>query len=1142
MTSFGANVSFLAKAEGFAQCTALDALAKGALESELPIAAIAGSRRPPFEAIGRLVPDEALQRLLQRHGLEIAVTSDALRALAVAHRQLRNNRSGVALVSNDQLPLILPTLQTMLPLPRMPEAGLVLVVEDNPDVARGICPHRQLASLGVPALAPATLDELRDALEQATRISRAGASPVAIVAHASLLRSTDTLEARPNRIVDSIDAATAARFMRRGARPGEAPDALRMARRLELNRLVSLPSPGEREPLGLVCVGPAFVAAAYLLNETRLSGRVPMLKLGLTRPIDDSAIVRLVARCEQVILLEPRPGAIAGDVLDAVEAARRQGERVAHVWTRAVPPPVEDAGASSERWALEDGDAVRPSTLARKLLHLLHQIRPTLDVASRLAPVPPELERLVCPPRGQRLGLAGAIEYLREILLEVDHEVRSPRVAEAANDTRSTALALEGEQPSGEWDRVVLAEVWDRRRFSVEGVGAVRQAARDPRPRIVVVPDVGGDDDVDIERIASAAVPADAAARVAIRTADLSKRDAIKALLIGAAASDGVTIVVARDGPPPRRDAAAVERLLGETDRLGFMPRQRLTWPVDVSCELRPPSTEWLIERGLERGSEPLEGAWHVERTATADSEFRFVARPLLEQVEIVRTRPPAPGGRGVSTERIAPPRPLHAGRGLWRGHIAGFRGDGPGLAAAAIADAGANMGYRVQTVHSNTPIGAGRRAWAEVLFSRSRDESVRADASTAELLGLLPPEVPYGEADLLLGVDGVETLRAIGPEPALRVAALERTSAVVNAGPLDDQFDEPSLEACRKLREGIASVTSAEHSSVEDFAVACRGRFLTDRVLDLVLLGLAFQRGLVPVHVEAMETAVKRLEARGYGRCVDAFEFGRRLAVEPRLLEWARSADEEWRDASGMRLLRRLLLETRKSGWGGRRRAHKFASLARESIAKLPGLDDTEEGHAARRDFIVALHRCLSWGGMPLARRYADLVKSLHAADRPEGGHELTQHAIRPLAEALLVRDLFHMAAMSTSLEHRRRTRDRLAVRLARGDVMERRYLNRVEVTAFGRRYRLDVRSSDWPARVLSVVAPLMPERFRGARGEQEVRAYVTSLVERAIRGATDNPKVWLSTMRRLAQVCESTGGFRGVSAGELRARVEGE
>ncbi len=1143
MTSFAANVPFLARAEGCAHCTPLEAITKGALESELPIAVIVGPRRAPFEGLARLAPDESLQRLLQRHGLEIAIAADAMRAVAVALRQSRNNRCGVALVPNDQLPYVVPALQAALPLPRLPEAALVLVIEDSPESAPAICPRRMLSNLNMPIIEPATLDDLRDAVEQATRLSRAGNCGVAIVAQGSLLRSTDTLEAEPNRIVDAIDAAAIIRRMRRGGRIGEATDLLRMARRLELNRLVNVPSPGEREPLGLLCVGPAFVAATYLLGELRLMGRVPMLKLGLTRPIDDSVVIRLLARCDRVLVLEARPGAVSADVLEAVEAARHRGERLAELWCRDVPVPENDPDpeGSSDRWRFADGEALRPSALARKLLHLLHELRPQLQIASRLAPLPVDLERLTPPPRGERFGHGAGFEAAREILLEVDALVRAQVPRQDDADALTSALAIDGVQPSGEWDRVVIAEVWDRRRFAVEGIGAIRQAARESRCRIVVVPDVGGDDDLDLERLSSAAVPADAAARVIIKVSDLNDRATLRDLLRQAAMVDLVTVVIARDGPPARRDAAAVERGLAEVDRLGFTPNQRLVWPVDVACELRPPSTEWLIERGLERGSEPIEGSWLMEKAPTTVTRWRLFARPMLEQVEIIRTKPPAPAWRGISAERAAPPRPMHAEQGAWRAHCAGFRGENPGLAALALIDAGQVMGYRVQTAHVATPIGPGRKAWAQVLFTRARDESSRGDASTAAMSEQMPSEAPHGEADLLLGADGVETLRAIGPDPTLRVAATDRTTAVINIGPLEDQFDERSLECCRKLAEASRQVTHPDHAAIGDFAVACRARFLTDRVIDVVLLGVAFQRGFVPVTVEAIENAVRRLESRGYGRCVDAFEYGRRLAVDPRLIGGGHGDEDEWRDASGERLLRRLLLETRKSGWGGRRRAEKFRALAKESMVALPGLEASEAGHAARRDFLVALHRCLTWGGMPLARRYADMIRSVHAADRPESGHEMTRSAIRPLAEGFLMRDLLHLAAMSTSLEHRRRTRDRLAVRLARGDIMERRYLNRIEATAFGRRYRMEVRTSDWPARILAIVAPLVPERFRGTAAETELRDYVVGVVERAIRGASDNPKQWLTILRRLADVCETTSGFRDLAVSELRLRVEG-
>jgi hypothetical protein len=68
-----------------------------------------------------------------------------------------------------------------------------------------------------------------------------------------------------------------------------------------------------------------------------------------------------------------------------------------------------------------------------------------------------------------------------------------------------------------------------------------------------------------------------------------------------------------------------------------------------------------------------------------------------------------------------------------------------------------------VEIASNDEPCGRGRRAWAQVLFVRMRGNDARAPRTAS---------IPYGEADLVLGVDGVETLRALGPDASLRVAS----------------------------------------------------------------------------------------------------------------------------------------------------------------------------------------------------------------------------------------------------------------------------------------------------------------------------------------------------------------------------------
>ena len=153
------------------------------------------------------------------------------------------------------------------------------------------------------------------------------------------------------------------------------------------------------------------------------------------------------------------------------------------------------------------------------------------------------------------------------------------------------------------------------------------------------------------------------------------------------------------------------------------------------------------------------------------------------------------------------------------------------------LCEAGRAMGYRVQASFQTTPIGPGRRAWSQVLFTRMEV----GDAALAA-------QTPYGEADLLLGMDAVESLRAIGPDPFLRVSDPERTYVVVNNGVLDDQVDEARMRAAGELSEAVHIGCRGHDAFIRDVATLARRHFLTDRLTDLVLLGAAYQLSLIHI------------------------------------------------------------------------------------------------------------------------------------------------------------------------------------------------------------------------------------------------------------------------------------------------------
>ena len=128
----------------------------------------------------------------------------------------------------------------------------------------------------------------------------------------------------------------------------------------------------------------------------------------------------------------------------------------------------------------------------------------------------------------------------------------------------------------------------------------------------------------------------------------------------------------------------------------------------------------------------------------------------------------------------------------------------------------------------------------------------------------------------------------------------------------------------------------------------------------------------------------------------------------------------------------------------------------------------------------------------------------------------------------------------MATSAEQHRRTRQLLNVKRARDDRLERRYLTRFELVAFGRRVRADLRTSDWAARVVSAVLPLIPRRWRGTKRERALRDYVVDLVRRTTHRESGDYEHFQNALHRLHQQALEDR-LRGMAISEVRILAEG-
>ena len=76
-----------------------------------------------------------------------------------------------------------------------------------------------------------------------------------------------------------------------------------------------------------------------------------------------------------------------------------------------------------------------------------------------------------------------------------------------------------------------------------------------------------------------------------------------------------------------------------------------------------------------------------------------------------------------------------------------------------------------------------------------------------------------------------------------------------------------------------------AEHSFAKNLAELCEQRLGSKQFVNIMMLGVAYQLGLIPVSARSMAWAIKDTIRRDHRRNLKAFNIGRKLALEPRAL-----------------------------------------------------------------------------------------------------------------------------------------------------------------------------------------------------------------------------------------------------------------
>jgi indolepyruvate ferredoxin oxidoreductase len=375
---------------------------------------------------------------------------------------------------------------------------------------------------------------------------------------------------------------------------------------------------------------------------------------------------------------------------------------------------------------------------------------------------------------------------------------------------------------------------------------------------------------------------------------------------------------------------------------------------------------------------------------------------------------------------------------------------------------------------------------------------------------------IPYGKADLLLGIDILEAARATDPREQFRVASKHQTAAVLNLHKQNTVYallgkDEFEPE---ELREVILEHCKPELSYSKNLSQICEERLGSKQFVNIMMLGTAYQLGLIPVSAHSIAWAIKDSIRREHRRNLKAFNIGRKLALEPRALP-IKPEPETWEQlvTNKSRILRKTRLF-------GRTHAAAFEKLVQGAMKQLRDLPEQ-----SKYDLAIRIYDLMQYQDDKLAKRYIELVRSVYKRDEVGRKFAATDAALWNLAKVMLIKDEPYVAYLLTRYEKKERDIRKYGVDVSNGDKLVYKHHTSPEFNIGKYRLRLKITTRDWH---LQVVRHMKWWRKLPGWHKREVafRDWYISLLDRV---NLSNPAGYESAMKVL-KAPDEVNGYREV------------
>ncbi len=1161
-------------------------LVKGCLETEGGTHLWTGYPGSPVS--GFFDTAQELQELLKARGIRATIANNEALGVAMVNGSQMHGLRAIALNKSVGVHVASDAIALGNLVGAHPDGGAVIVLGDDPwsdstQVAadsRFLCKH-----LMMPVLEPSDAQELKDWVNLAFKLSRESELYIGYLVTTNQADGGGTVEARANHFPDTnthtkITLDTASFDLERNVllppRTWRKEQAIHerferlwaSARRHGVN--ASFKPTHSAANFGFVTSAHAYCYLRHALAELGLADRFPILKLGITYPLDPQVVTEFASGLDDLFVIEERRGFLEEQIVELLARKRQSADHEtpplpSRVWGKQFPHDLrgipDTRGLNPSKLidrlgrlflALPELKGRIDSDRVRRELALLDEVKEfTLPLAQRTPTFCPG-----CPHRDSS-----------SVLIEIKKEFRDPLYMRRAHGAVPVDLVFHGD--TGCYTMLMYEPNKDlMHNYSGMGLGGGTGAGIDPFIRNKQVVFMGdstffhsgqvaisnslkqGQDITyiildnkttamtghqttpgleesllgeetfaqNIERIVAAM--GDGAGVTVVRV-NPAEREKYRALLEKTVLQDGVKVVVADKECGitfHRREAREERRVQREK---GFIPTKRFINIAHEVCENCLECTKATGCPGLTLENTPygrkmqIDKSWCVSdgactrfMVAPAPGMPRVKACPSFEEVIVTRIQRPASPIDRLDFSKLPEPAVAKTGA-LWHGYLAGVGGMGIGTATAILVLAGHRDGYRVQFCDKKGLAIRNGGVYSMVTYARK-------DAPYTSNI------IPYGKADLILGVDLLEAARALDPSTNQRVGSRTRTAAVLNTHKTptiatllgEDDFGVTQLE------HTIHAHTRSESYFAHNVSALSEKLFATQLYVNVMMLGIAFQRGLLPLGLASLEWAIQTSLGGAAAENLKAFHAGRLLAHDAAALERALNAAKE--PSTYAEILADKVDILARTRYKGSELAARYRHLVERASEHLQVTDQT------LADFALRVYDLVQFDGIDYARRYVEAVSSIHALDLAEKGYAATSAVIWNLHKVMAIKDEVFVAHQLTSEEKYRQDRARFDVDLDRGDRLEYRHLNRPEFALLGRRFAWDMTTRDWMLKIMAKMRWLRRALPQWHAKEKDFRDWYADLLQehRAFAGDPDRYDLFV----KLVSLPADVSGYREI------------